>query len=424
MHEPELEGDNTKANFWGLPNRPAVRYAVAVGAAVVALAFRGLLDPLLGDTVPYITLFAGVALSAWYCGAGPAILTTFLGLLGAVYWFFPPTRGFGAIDRPHIFGIMAYLCFSAVIVVLGEANRRSHRRLYEARQELEQRVQERTRELEIRNLAVTKQSEVVRDLSARLLRMQDEERRRIARELHDSVGQWLAALKMNIEMMSQSLSPATAAAKGLADNTVLIDQISREIRTISHLLHPPMLDEVGLASALQWYTDGFSERSQIQITLEMPPDLARLPRDLELCIFRIVQEALTNVHRHSGSTIGKVLIRDDKRNLRVEIQDHGSGIPADLRSEFDSGAKTGVGIRGMRERIRQLGGHLEIRSDETGTIVSAIFPSDGAPGLGTDNSAAAVKFSQKDGSPEVLRRTLANDQNQSGKISSTRPGTQ
>jgi signal transduction histidine kinase len=152
------------------------------------------------------------------------------------------------------------------------------------------------------------QAVLLRDLSGRLLQMQDEERRRIARELHDSAGQLITAIGLNLSIVGASDNLSPAASKAVAEAVVLGEELSREIRTMSYLLHPPLLDEAGLASALQWYVSGFGERSNIKVTLHLPPELPRLSSELEISIFRIVQEALTNVYRHSGSPTARVSI--------------------------------------------------------------------------------------------------------------------
>lgn len=154
----------------------------------------------------------------------------------------------------------------------------------------------------------------------------------------------------------------------------MIDQISRETRTISHLLHPPLLDAAGLASALRWYVDGFSERSQIKIDLQIPEPFRRLADEMEIAIFRMVQECLTNIHRHSGGTSAAIRVHEEDHRIVVEVQDAGRGIPLEKQLELSSSGRTGVGFRGMRERLRQLGGSLEIRSDNAGTAVTATLP--------------------------------------------------
>jgi len=209
------------------------------------------------------------------------------------------------------------------------------------------------------------------EFASRLQSMQDEERRRLARELHDSVGQTLAALSMNIAIVqAQSHKLDSSAARAVADNAQLVDQVSREIRTISHLLHPPLLDIAGLASALRWYVDGFSERSHIKVDLEIPDDFGRLPDELEIATFRIVQECLTNIHRHSGSSTAAIRLHQEGGRLTVQVQDHGKGIPAEKHRELVEAGRGGVGFAGMRERLRPLGGTLDIKSDESGTVVS------------------------------------------------------
>ena len=218
----------------------------------------------------------------------------------------------------------------------------------------------------------TQQLEV---LNAQMTRLQEEERRRIARELHDSVGQLLAAIAMNgvvIDAESHKLSPD--AAKRLLENATMAEEASKQIRTISHLLHPPLLDEAGLASALRWYVEGFSERSKIDTRLDIPQNLAGLSKEMELSVFRVVQECLTNIHRHAGSSTAGILITQNEASLTVEIEDAGKGIRPDRLSAF-----AGVGVRGMRERLRLLGGTLHIDSDDRGTRVIAVLPLVAAP---------------------------------------------
>jgi len=204
-------------------------------------------------------------------------------------------------------------------------------------------------------------------LNARVTTLQDEERRNIARELHDSVGQLLAAISMNsaiVEAESHKLSQK--AAKRVSENAAMVEEASKQIRTISHLLHPPLLDEAGLASALHCYVEGFSERSKIDARLDIPHAFAGLSKEMELSIFRVVQECLTNIHRHAGCSTAEIRITQDEARLRVEIEDAGKGISPEK--------EPGVGLRGMRERLRRLGGTLQIHSSSGGTRVIAILP--------------------------------------------------
>jgi len=228
----------------------------------------------------------------------------------------------------------------------------------------------------IRDITERKRAEEsLRLLSGQLLQLQDQERRRIARELHDSAGQILAALGMNLSLVgSENGNIAPRAAKAIQESVGLVQELSRELRTISHLLHPPLLDEVGLASGLRSYLEGFTERSKIRVDLELPEDLGRLQQDLETAIFRIVQECLTNIHRHSESLVARIRISRSDSQVSLEVEDRGKGIPSEKRGALDSGGTPGVGIRGMRERLRQLGGTLEINSSGRGTVVVARLP--------------------------------------------------
>lgn len=214
-----------------------------------------------------------------------------------------------------------------------------------------------------------------REFSARLLQLQDEERRRIARELHDGVGQLLAAMSMNAAKLSAEKSKLSQdAARSVEDNSKLIEQVSADIRTVSYLLHPPLLDEMGLYSALKWYIDGFAERSKIATKLELPADWERLPQEHELCLFRIAQECLTNIHRHSGSSTALVRLLRSPAGITLEVSDEGAGLHQEKQSRIFSGETAGVGLRGMRERVRQVGGSVEIRSNGHGTTVIARVP--------------------------------------------------
>lgn len=235
----------------------------------------------------------------------------------------------------------------------------------------------------IRDITERKQAELsLRELSGQLLRLQDEERRRIARELHDSAGQILAALSMKLSPLADGTNGTPDPDRVIKESLELIAEVTKEVRTISHLLHPPLLDEVGLFSALRLYLEGFAERSKIKADLDIPDNFGRLPSDVETAIFRIVQECLTNVHRHSGSAVVRVTISRVNRELRVEVQDEGEGMSPQKRREIEVHGRAGVGIRGMRERIRQLGGTLEISSPPNGkgTVIIACLPVDRDPG--------------------------------------------
>ncbi len=236
-----------------------------------------------------------------------------------------------------------------------------------ARNQLEARVRERTAELE-------KVHSDLRSLNYLLLKTQEEERRRLALELHDSAGQLLAALKWKmLSLQRDAAGSSPAVQKSTTDSLKLLDELTKELRTVSHLLHPPLLEEGGL-SALRLYFEGMEERSGLVVTLDLDPRLNRLPDEVELTIFRVVQEALTNIHRHAQTNAASVRIFcDDGTNIQLEIQDRGKGIVG-FTSLDSSALKVGVGMRGMRERIRQLNGQFEIVSDQNGTTLSASLP--------------------------------------------------
>jgi two-component system, NarL family, sensor kinase len=218
--------------------------------------------------------------------------------------------------------------------------------------------------------------ESLRRLSGQLLQVQDDERRRLARELHDGAGQILAALNMNLESLQDAIKEriAPTMAQRLAESIRLTNQVIKETRTLSYLLHPPLLDEAGLRDALHWFIGGFIERSGIQTELEISPDVSRLPRELEIAVFRIIQEGLTNIHRHSGSRKARIHLGLEKNEIFLTIGDEGKGISTTETEEQKGGRKLGVGIAGMRERVLQLGGRFEIAAGNPGTIIKAVFP--------------------------------------------------
>jgi PAS domain S-box-containing protein len=216
----------------------------------------------------------------------------------------------------------------------------------------------------------------LRELSAELMRLQDEERRRIGRDLHDSTGQILAALELGLAQVMHDTDSLSAERRKLLEHCVrLAEQCSTEIRTASYLLHPPLLDELGLLSAIRWLADGFRERTSIEVRLDLPERIERLPPEEELSLFRIAQEALTNVHRHSASPWVAIRLKIQSNSIMLEIEDAGRGLPlAYDTSTAGTGASLGVGLAGMRERIRHLGGSFSMESTSGGTRVRAIIP--------------------------------------------------
>jgi PAS domain S-box-containing protein len=215
----------------------------------------------------------------------------------------------------------------------------------------------------------------LRQLPGRILSLQDKERRQIAHELHDSTAQTLSVLAMNLALLQtrRGVQDDVRTQKLVRESIALAEQVSSELRNLSRLLHPPELDKVGLLATVQWYAAQFSELSEIEITLDLPAQLGRLPQDVEITLFRILQESLVNVRRHSGSPVAKVRLKRQDTQLILEVEDEGCGAPAGLLASHQS-LTLGVGVAGMQERVRQLGGRLEIDSPGHGTIVRALVP--------------------------------------------------
>jgi signal transduction histidine kinase len=305
-------------------------------------------------------------------GAGPA----------GTIWFFTHQEGilFDSEDVRMMTDLADFASSALRALQLLDADR-------SARDDAATEVAKQTAELKAQIAERKRAEESLGDLTARLLQLRDEEQRRVARELHDSVGQLLVAMSMNQSKLSQERQLSPMAAKAISENTALLAQVSREIRTISHLLHPPLLDEVGLAPGMREYLEGFAERSHMKVRFEIAEDFGRLPRDIETALFRIVQESLTNVHRHSESESVTIRIVRCSDGVSVTIADTGRGIPKQKIFEIEAGRASGVGLRGMRERVRQLGGSFRIRSTDKGTVVVARLPLDNMSDLPNDFGA-------------------------------------
>ena len=392
------------AIFSPLPRQRGIeRFTVALATAVLAVLLRGVLDPVLGHVAFYVTLYMAVAFNAVVCGAAPAALSSLVGFLGIFYWFVDPRHSLFVVRPSEIHGVVGSVLVCLVLITLGATNRRKRleldqtvraltmegaqrqrvqQELRQAHDGLEQRVEERTvalsqalRRLESEADMRTQREEQLRQLSVRLMTMQDKERRRIARELHDSAGQTLAAIKMAVASLEFSEPRNALLSCQLESVNALVDDALREIRTTSYLLHPPLLDEIGIASAARWFVEGFAQRSGIQVTCDIAQGIERPTRDCELVLFRVLQESLTNVHRHAGASIASVRLWLDTDHLHLAVADNGSGISKERLTHLSCTAgSTGVGVAGMRARVRELGGCLDIESDDTGTIVMAKVP--------------------------------------------------
>lgn len=252
-----------------------------------------------------------------------------------------------------------------------------------ARKRMEEAITQSQVELEA---LVEQRTSALRALSTRLMQLQDEERRRIARELHDSVGQYLTALAINLDLLSET--KAENRYHLVSESRQLLDQCLSEIRTMSHLLHPPLLDETGFASAAQWYVEGFARRSGVQVDLRLP-QIHRLPDNVEITLFRVLQETLNNIHRHSGSNKAEVSLELQGSNVILEVRDFGQGIQPERLERFRlSGTGVGVGLAGIRERVSELGGAMRINSSRGGTCIRISVPVHNQDALTSRTSAA------------------------------------
>lgn len=379
------------------------RYFIALSAAIAAILLRWLLDPVLGHVAFYVTVYIAVAYCAMVCGYLPAILSGLLGFFGIFYWFVDPRHSFSLIYPSELHATLGFFLVTAVLIALGDANRRKQLRLNEsvgaltaeaderrraqeelrrAHDQLEDRVAQRTDQLsqalaQLQNeIAVRERAEAdLRQLSIRLISLQDEERRRIARELHDTVGQSLAAVKMSIALIKQVDHFPPAAQPLIDDLNALADEALQEVRTTSYLLHPPLLDEAGIAPAARWFVEGFDRRSGIDVECDIPEHMQRPSRERELVLFRVLQESLTNVHRHSHASQASVRIARMADHIELEVRDNGKGIPDDRLMPVKGSVKqSGVGLAGMRERVLKVGGQLYIQALHPGTSIRVVLP--------------------------------------------------
>jgi signal transduction histidine kinase len=379
------------------------RFTIALLTGVLAVLLRGALDPVLGHVAFYVTVYMAVAFCAVVCGFLPAGLSAAVGFLGIFYWFVDPRHSLSLIRRSEIHGVIGFFFVSVVLIALGEANRRKQLKLNDviatltaegrereraqselqkAHDELEQRVEERTAQLSQTaakletEVGVRKQAEdQLRRLTVRVMTLQDEERRRIARDLHDTTGQTLAAIKMTAGLLAQAGAGIPGLARLLDDLNSFADEALRDMRTTAYLLHPPLLDEAGIASAARWFVEGFAKRSGIAVQCDIPETFQRPNRNCELALFRVLQESLTNVHRHAEASSARVTLVPEGQQLRLEISDNGNGISEERVKQLNESAEgAGVGIAGMRERIRELGGALDIQSNPKGTTIRVLLP--------------------------------------------------
>jgi len=276
----------------------------------------------------------------------------------------------------------------------------ARRRQYEVRDHLQERTAAEAalrRAHDVLESLVEQRTAALRRLSVKLLTVQDEERRRIARELHDSLGQDLTAAKISLDMLAQE---STIASAYLQEARNLVDRSISDTRTLSHLLHPPLLDEAGFVSAARWYVEGFGRRSGIATQLHLPEHTYRLPRRTETALFRIMQEALTNVHRHSGSRTVEVCVDGDDARVVLTVRDFGVGVPREVLDRFWKTGTVGVGLAGIRERLKELGGALEIESNLDGTLLKATIPLFAAEEIGCKPTDEFLSSEESSNSPD------------------------
>lgn len=371
--------------LWSTPalatrySRPILLQTAALVSLLVvgAIVFSGFFSPAAQD---YPLKFLCIPFVVWVGfesrprEAALAVLAFSAVAIGSVL---PALKGV-PLPNESLLVIQIFLSIAAITGLLvsltvSERNRNEDV-LREAKTQLEERVRERTGELEDRVARQERAELALRDLSSRMLQAQDHERRRIARELHDSTGQSMVALGMLLANVRKKAGSNTDVSQQLDEGERIVRVVSDDLRTTSYLLHPPLLDEMGLSAGLRFYIEGFQERSKISVRLNMTENLKRLPEDLELMIFRVVQECLTNVHRHSGSPSVEIGLSNSNDKITLEIRDHGKGMSSEKLAQVTGTGAAGVGLRGMVERVRVFGGELEIISDEQGTLVRATIP--------------------------------------------------
>ncbi|NBV23686.1 MAG: sensor histidine kinase [Proteobacteria bacterium] len=368
-----------------VPASPASQWLAAhwlMASGVGCLGVIALLDLGQHSSFPIASFYvAPVLLALWSQNTQHALYLAYAATGLSVAGFMR-----GPITGPHEVE-MANRVLSIAMVWLAAALslQRWHREktLERAYSDMERRVRVRTDELTKANTSLQTEiadrkdkEELLRQLSGHLMQAQDQERRRIARELHDNSGQTLAAIAVNLSRIENLVPDAPLKVRNLvADTAAMAEQTSREIRTISYLLHPPLLEEAGLLSAIGWLANGFTQRSGIKTEVDAPAEFERLPSDIEVTLFRIVQETLTNVARHSGSKTAFIKLTRQPGEIVLQVRDEGTGIPPEkLEKVHGNVSALGVGVAGVWERVRQFGGALEINSNSRGTTVMVVVP--------------------------------------------------
>lgn len=351
--------------------RAIIKYCLAVISTIVATLIRMALDPILGDQHPYVTFMFAIIFTAWYGGVGPSLVTIVLGFLAALFFFVYPRGSVEVNGLDTQIGLGLYVTVGVSSVLFSESMRNANRRANATAVELLKKHADLERETEIRRQAQQSHVELLR----RMVNIQEDERRRLSRELHDQCGQDLTAMRLGLKFLEESIPVDEVTGRQFKNVRDLMDQISKEMHHISVELRPPALDELGLEMAVDSYAREWSSRSGISIDVECR-GLAqrRAPDDIETALYRVLQEALTNVARHAEAKRVSVVLERSDAGVSVIVEDQGRGFDLGILSSNISGRRH-LGVRGMQERLEAVGGSLEIESiPGTGTTVYARVP--------------------------------------------------
>lgn len=348
-------------------------YLVAVASIVVATAVRLLIDPIVGEMHPFVTYIFAIIFCAWYCGLGPAILSMFLGFLAAAYFFANPRGSVAVYGADLQVGLVLYIVLSISSIVFSELMHRANRRAESTAQELMAKQVALEHEVRLRCLAENEKVALLR----RVVSLQEEEKLRISRELHDQCGQDLVALQIGIQIAINKSheGKSTECENVLRESTDTLDKLSRELHSLAFELRPPSLDDLGLRTTIESFLQLWSKRTHIQADFECRNwNKARISRDTSLVLYRVLQESLNNVAKHSNSSHVSVILEMQRDQVVEIIEDRGRGFDSTNESR-DRATGRGLGIHGMMERLATVGGSLEIESAQgTGTTVFARVP--------------------------------------------------
>lgn len=363
---PSVDGDVAQNRAWRL----GIDYGVSLLSVVIATLIRIWLDPILGEGTPFATFTFSIMFAAWYSGMGPALLAMALGFISAAYFFVSPRNSVAMSGLEAQTGAALYVIVGIFSIIFAEIMHRAQRRAKVNAAELLRKQADLEHEVRERGAAQLAYVNLLRQF----VNVQEEERRRISRELHDQCGQELTALTLGLKFLEASVNENPEAHKRLANLQELVSGIAREVHHLALELRPAALDELGLSSALTNHLETWSSRTGIQVDFETHGLESRLPNEVETAIYRSLQEALTNVAKHTTSkNVSVILTRRDREVLAI-VEDEGPGF--DIESIIrDAGLIQRLGLLGMRERIEAVGGRLDIESaPDAGTTIYARVP--------------------------------------------------